>query len=410
MANMTLSTRDSGHGASASPWKAVLWVIWLILMVTGLIGVFQRFGSGHLAAGYGSYVPWGLWIGLYFLGVGISGGSFIIGAVGYIFGVPGFSRPSELRIAIVLSLAALIPAFIGVALDLGRTERLIKVLTSPTFTSMMAFNAWMYNIFIVVAAVSWLLTFKVNSSWLKPLLIFGAFLSILFPSQSGVFFEAVRTNEFWHSPILSVLFLASAIALGAAGLILVRALLWHESASRSAYDNAVRWLRTVAIVAILVYLAFEFAEFSIVLWNPGQHSPSVDFLLFGDYRQVFWILHLLVGALIPLALFATNHRGLWVIGALLTGLGFAAARMCILVPGQIAGHIPGLQQAFQDARLTYSYHPTSMEYLIGFFMVAVGMAIFYLGIRLGRTFASSPEHGYGDSIEQNTGLQTGTAA
>lgn len=391
MANSTLSTRDSGLGASASPWKAILWGIWLILMIGGLIGIYQRFGSGHLAAGYGSYVPWGLWIGLYFLGVGISGGSFIIGAVGYIFGVPGFSRPAELRIAIVLSLAALLPAFIGVGLDLGHPERLFKVLTSSTFTSMMAFNAWMYNVFVVVAAVSWLLTFKDSSTWLKPLLIFGSFLSILFPSQSGVFFEAVRTNVFWHSPLLSILFLASAIALGAAGLLFVRLVLGQGYRNQEAFDNAVRWLRTVAVIAIIVYVSFEFAEFSIVLWNPGQHSPSVNFLLFGGYWQVFWILHLLLGALIPLALFASNSRSLWALGAFLAGLGFAAARMCILVPGQIAGHIPGLQQAFQDARLTYSYHPTSMEYLIGFFMVAMGMAIFYVGIRLSRALASSPE-------------------
>ncbi len=94
---------------------------------------------------------------------------------------------------------------------------------------MMAFNAWMYNVFVVVAVVSWLLTFRSTSIWLKPLLVFGAFLSTLFPSQSGVFFEAVRTNEFWHSPILSVLFLASAIALGSAGLLLVRVLLGQGS-------------------------------------------------------------------------------------------------------------------------------------------------------------------------------------
>ena len=203
----------------------ILWIIWIILLVGGAIGVVQRFTAGHMGAGYGSYVPWGLWIGLYFLGIGISGGSFIIGAVGYILGTAGFRRPEDLRTAIVLSLAALIPAFLGVGLDLGHTERLFKVLTSPTFTSMMAFNAWMYNVFVVVAIVSWLLTFSSTSIWLKPLLVFGAFLSILFPSQSGVFFEAVRTNEFWNSPILSVLFLASAIALGSGGLLFVRVLL-----------------------------------------------------------------------------------------------------------------------------------------------------------------------------------------
>jgi protein NrfD len=394
MTNATLSTENPEYGACACPCTKALWVVWIILIVAGLIGVTPRFTSGHLAAGYGSYVPWGLWIGLYFLGIGISGGAFIIGALGFILGVPGFSKPSELRMAILLSVAAMIPAFIGVDLDLGHMERLYRVLTSPVFTSMIAFNAWMYNIFLVVAVSTWLLSFKNRSVWLKPLLVFGAFLSVLFPSQSGVFFEAVRINEFWHSPILSVLFLASAIALGSAGLLFVRTVLGPSSLAESSggdEDEAAQRLRLIAAVAIVVYLMFEFAEFSIVFWNPGPHSPNVTFLLFGDYWAVFWILHVLLGALIPLVLFGTSQRGLWALAALLVTVGFAAARMCVLVPGQITGQIPGLQQAFQDPRLTYSYHPTSMEYLVGAFMVAVGMAIFYVGMRLSNSLASGSQ-------------------
>jgi len=391
MTHTTLSAQNLEHGASASRWTTVLWILWIILIIGGVIGVVQRLMYGHLAAGYGSYVPWGLWIGLYFLGIGISGGSFIIGAVGFILGVPGFSKPSELRMAIVLSIAAMIPAFIGVDLDLGHMERLYRVLTAPTFTSMIAFNAWMYNIFMIVAVVTWLLSFKNGSVWLKPLLVFGAFLSILFPSQSGVFFEAVRINEFWHSPILSVLFLASAISLGAAGLLLARSVYGLRLATASDRNDeyhAVNWLRIILVLGILVYVVFEFAEFSIALWTTGPHSPNVEFLLFGDYWAVFWILHVLLGIVIPLVLFGTSQKGLWALAALLVTVGFAAARMCILVPGQISGQIPGLQQAFQDARLTYSYHPTSMEYLVGFFMVAVGMAIFYVGMRLSAALAS----------------------
>ncbi len=116
MTNATLSTEIPEHNASTSPWTIVLWIAWIILIVAGLIGVVQRLIYGHLAAGYGSYVPWGLWIGLYFLGIGISGGSFIVGALGFILEVPGFSKRSELRTAIVLSIAAMIPAFVGVDL------------------------------------------------------------------------------------------------------------------------------------------------------------------------------------------------------------------------------------------------------------------------------------------------------
>jgi molybdopterin-containing oxidoreductase family membrane subunit len=253
---------------------------------------------------------------------------------------------------------------------------------------MMAFNAWMYNIFLVVAVISWLLSFSERSDWLKPLLVLGALLAILFPSQSGVFFEAVRTNAFWHSPILSVLFLASAFALGGAGLMFVRTLMGPDSGgltARENFDHTMATLRTVAVAGIVMYAVFEFAEFSIAFWDPNVHSPNLEFLLFGDYWSVFWIFHILLGIVAPLGLFLSRSRGLWAVGSLLAMIGFAAARMSILVPGQIAGQLPGLQAAFQDARLTYTYHPTAMEYLVGCLMLAVGMALFFIGTRLGKT-------------------------
>ena len=381
------STKDKPFVRSARPWQKILWVLWLALLIAGVYGIAQRLSHGHEQAGYGSYVPWGLWIGLYFLGVGISGGSFVIGALGYILGWPGFSKPSELRTAIILSIATIVPAFVGVALDLGRMDRLINILISPTFTSMMAFNAWMYNIFLVVAALCWLLSFRERSMWLKPLLILGTFMSILFPSQSGVFFEAVRTNTFWHSPILSVLFLASAIALGGAALLIVKNLVGSESADEKSlreHYESLHKLRIVTILGIAVYAMFEFAEFSIAFWNPGTHSPSVVFLLFGDYWPVFWILHVLVGVILPLLLFLSSSKALWALGSFLSIVGFAAARMSILVPGQIAGQIPGLASAFQDMRLVYNYHPTPMEYFVGCFMLAVGMTVFFVGHSLNK--------------------------
>jgi molybdopterin-containing oxidoreductase family membrane subunit len=347
----------------------------------------MRLTHGHDLAGYGSYVPWGLWIGVYFVGVGISGGAFILGTLGYLFGVKGFEKSSDLRTAIVLSLAGLFPAFLGVWLDLGRMDRMLNILLHPSFTSMMAFNAWMYNIFILIAALCWLLSFREKSGWLKPLLVLGMFLSIAFPSQSGVFFEAVRTNEFWRSPLLSMLFFVSAITLGAASLLFVRSAgarkTGHPEESAS-LDSALRILRTTTAIGLIVYAVFEFAEFSITFWNPGVHSPNVDFLLFGPYAHVFWGLHVAIGVIIPLLLFASNNREVWVAGSLLAIIGFGAARLCILVPGQVVPQIPGIQEAFQDSRLSYVYNITTMEYLVVLLMIAVGMTIFYVGSVLNR--------------------------
>ena len=56
----------------------ILAVFWVIAFVLGVIGLAQKFATGERLAGYGSYVPWGLWVALYFHGVGIAGGVFTV--------------------------------------------------------------------------------------------------------------------------------------------------------------------------------------------------------------------------------------------------------------------------------------------------------------------------------------------
>ena len=176
-------------------FRMLLWATWIVLLGLGAIGVYQRFTQGHLPAGYGSYVPWGLWVALYFHGVGIAGGAFAVGAGGYVLDLPGFRSRRVLRTVIVLSIAAILPAFMGVWFDLGHMERSHRIFTSPAFTSMMTFNAWMYIIFVIGVAVAWMLSFRKESGWLKPVLCLSLVFSVLFPSQSGAFFGVVDAKD-----------------------------------------------------------------------------------------------------------------------------------------------------------------------------------------------------------------------
>jgi molybdopterin-containing oxidoreductase family membrane subunit len=382
---MTTTTVNFGTSESAAPGQsrpihAVLWVVWIALVVLGAIGVAQRITQGHLPAGYGSYVPWGLWVALYFHGVGIAGGAFVIGAGAFILDRPGFLSRSMLRAVIVLSVAAIIPAFMGVWLDLGHMERAHRIFTAPAFTSMMAFNAWMYGAFCVVAFICWMLSYRQRSEWLKPLLCLGVLLSIMFPSQSGAFFGVVDAKAFWHSALLPMLFLASAVTAGGAVLLVTRWLLDPETL-------AIRFLRGVTLVGLIVYFLFEFAEFSIALWNPASHAPAIDLILWGPYWWVFWIIHLLLGGVLPLALLATRSSTAWVVAAVLVAVTFVSTRLNVLVPGQAVGEIRGLQDAFQHDRLNYIYHATAMEYFVGLFLVAVGVAVFYIGLTISRAVA-----------------------
>lgn len=373
-----------------------LWVLWVVFSLLGAIGVYERITHGHLPAGYGSYVPWGLWVALYFHGIGIAGGAFVIGAGGYILDLPGFRSRRVLRMVIVLSTAAVLPAFLGVWLDLGHMERWYFIFTSPSFTSMMAFNAWMYLIFLICAAIAWVLSFRKNGEWLKPVLCLGVLFSILFPSQSGAFFGVLDGRPYWHSALLPIIFLTSAITAGAAMLLLVRCL--TRSDEEDADSNAaIRKLRLITLGGLVVYFVFEFAEFSISLWNPYAEAPAIELVLWGPYWWIFWIVHLLLGGLVSAALLISPWPRLWTVGALIVAVTFVSARLNVLIPGQAISEIEGLQEAFYHGRLTFIYHATIMEYLVGLFMLAMGMAVFYIGQRIG------------DFIEAKLEMQRGAA-
>jgi protein NrfD len=375
-------------GLSRGALKRGLAILWLVLLLLGLAGVYQRITLGHLPAGYGSYVPWGLWVALYFHGVGIAGGAFVIGALGFILKWPGFRHPAALRTAIIISMAGILPSFLGVWLDLGHMERAVRIFTAPSFTSMMAFNAWMYGLYLALAAAVWALSFRPQSGWLRPFLCLAGFFSVLFPSQSGAFFGVVEARPYWHTALLPMLFLTSAITSGAAVLLLVRVIQgachlgdW-DSPMPEEYEDAVGKLRIITLVGVCVYFLFEFAEFSIALWNPISHAPAIELVLFGPYWWVFWIVHLAIGGVLAVVLLSVGRPSARTLGALLVAVTFVSARLNVLVPGQAVGEIRGLQEAFHHPRLTYIYHATPMEYMVGCFMLAVGVAVFFLGERI----------------------------
>jgi molybdopterin-containing oxidoreductase family membrane subunit len=323
---------------------------------------------------------------MYFHLVGLAGGTFVLGALGFMLRWKGFERPAVLRTAIVLGIALILPAFIGVWLDLGRLGRAYRIFTSPSFTSMMAFNAWMYTGFVVVAVVALLLTFKKRSTWLRPVLALGVLLSIAFPSQSGSFFGVVDAKPYWNSALLPFLFLTSAIVAGSAILLVVRGVQgrygftsWDQGATDN-WDAAIARLRTVTLAGIIVYLVLEFAEISIGFWSPMADAPGLRSLLWGPYWWVFWIVHLFIGALVPIVLLATRRRGLWMIAAAVTAVAFVSARLNILIPGQTLSELKGLSTAFVNERLVFDYKATWEEYLVALFLVAASATFFYLGV------------------------------
>jgi len=390
----TLSTTPARNDASiptsdrsATTWRIGLWSIFAISAVIGTYGLFLRLTQGHLPTGYGSYVPWGLWIAIYFHGVGIAAGAFAVTALGYLLRIPGFRDIRAVRLTTVLVAATIGPALLAVGLDLGKMTRAWRIILAPAFTSMMAFNSWLYIALLIVCAVAWWLSFRPDRGWLRPVLALGLLIAIAVPSQSGAFFGVVDSKPYWHSALLPILLLVSAMAAGSASLLLVRAVIAKFAGPTSPRGvreplPAIKALRWVVLSSVLVYFFLEFAEFSVVLWNPQASAPEISLILTGPYWWVFWLVHVLLGGVIPLVLLVLKRPGAWVLAAGLVATTFISTRLNVLIPGQSISEIKGLQEAFSHPRLDYVYNATPMEYMVALFFLALGMAVLYLGWRL----------------------------
>jgi protein NrfD len=369
----------------------LLTAAWTVALVLGLIGLGLRLLTGERLVGYGSYVPWGLWVALYFHAVGIAGGVFVAGTAGYFLGLGPFRR--RLPLVLWLSVAALVTGLVAIGLDLGQPVRAVRMFLAPNFTSMMAFNSWMYAAFAATALAAFVLLRRSGSErsgWLHPLLLLGLVLGMAFPSQSGVFFGVVEAKPYWSSALLPPLFLTSAIASGAAVLLLAFTFLPEGSDGDAA---GARYLRRVTIGAVVVYFGLEFAKISIALWAPASHAREpIELILVGPFWWVFWGVHL-GGGLVALALLVRGRSPAMVgTGAFLVALTFVAARLNVLIPGQAVPELVGLRQAFRHPRLDFFYRATLSEYLVALFIGCLGTGLAYLGMRLLAGFTiSQPE-------------------
>lgn len=350
--------------------------VWAVAFVLGLIGVWQRLTQGHLLAGYGSYVVWGLWVAAYAYFVGLSAGSFLFAALVNILNV-NVLKPMT-RTALWTSFVSIGVAMFAVLFDLGHMTRAYRVFSNPSFSSMMTWMTWLYMAFgILLALVAWF-THKQNTRMVRALYAIGIPLAIAFPGGGGALFATLSARPYWHQPLYPVFFVVGAMLSGGALMAVLAAVAWPNR------PNLLRLIGRIVLTLIAVELVLEWAEFSIPLWygvSPERHVLME--VLTGQYWWVFWIVHILLGSFVPIFLLtrwpeSANAVG---IGGALTAITFLAVRLNIVIPGQVTPELQGLERAFSDARLTFAYTPTTHEWLVMLFLVSLGLGALWLGIR-----------------------------
>ena len=219
---------------------------------------------------------------------------------------------------------------------------------------------------------------------LRVLAIIGIPLAIGFAGGVGALFATLAAREYWHSSLFPIFFLVGALTSGTALLTAVVSWLWPSR--DAAWKDLMTLLGRIVLVLILIDLILEWAEFSTPSWYQiGSFYELTRYVLFGPYWYVFWLVHLLLGVLVPILLLAkTRSPVITGVAAALVAVTFFAVRLNLVIPGLVTPELRGLEQAYRDPignRLTFAYFPSWFEWQVLLGVIAFGVALWYVVIR-----------------------------
>jgi len=394
--------------------KRSLWISGVALFLVGLVGWWDRMTNGEQHANYGSIVPWGLWIAVYIFFIGLSAGSFLISSMVYVFGMKKFEPVG--RLSLLTALVTLGCALLSVWADIGHMFRFWHVFAYPNFQSAMAWMIWLYSTYFLLLAVeTWYLlrrdmvlarklpgwkavvykalTFRSNATSdeshrhdrkiVKRLASIGIPVAIMFHGGVGALFGVVLARSAWNSGLFPILFLLSALVSGGA-LLTLAAAIFQDGLNR--YRETIVALGQLVLGVLLLDTLMQFADILVAGYGgvPG-HVAALKLMVAGPYWWVFWIWQIGMGTVIPVVILSSAKRrnAHWVSGAAgLIVLGFIGVRLNIVIPSLVVGEIKGLETAVTSSRVSASYFPSAMEWLVTMSIVGLFLMLFGLGEKL----------------------------
>ena len=361
-----------------------LGLLWLAAIAVGLVGVTQRLLNGHEQADYGSYIPWGLWVGMYIFLAGLSAGLFLVASLDLLLKLKVFAGTA--RTLLLAALASLAAGLLFIWIDLGHPERVYRVYTDPNFNSVMAQIVWAYTAFGALTLLTLVLHVRKASDTLLSIVVaVGIPLALFLSSAVGALLGVAAARPFWHVGLFPVQFPVFSVASAVAMLMVLIAFVGPKEDSQR---RQLLWILAITSISLqVVKLFFLWADLSQSYYGGApQNQDAIEALVSGNYWWAFWVLQILIGSVIPiLILFQPRlaRRPAWAFTAGIAILfGLVVARMNILLPALVVPQLTGLEDAYVNPHLSLEYFPSVMEWQVFVFILALAVGGFLAVYRL----------------------------
>jgi Ni/Fe-hydrogenase subunit HybB-like protein len=351
-------------------WRPVSLILWAVVLAA-VVTTIVRFATGLATiANINQAYPWGWWVGFDMLTrIALGGVGFTMAAAGEIFDIKGFRH--IVRAALLVGLLWYTTYAAVLMVELGRPWMIWWVFLSWAPTSAMyevALCAVAYTTVLVLefsplvfARLGWHVPVRRIHSVYLLIVVTGVSLSSLHQSSLGTLLLLLPTkvNPLWHSELLPVFFLLSAVMAGPAVMLV------EHTLATSFLGLEPRWgvLRSLArglTVLVAGYLALRIGD---VLYRGGVDAA----LSFGFEARWFWA-EIVVGLVLPLALLLVPDldRRRW---------GLFSAGLLVIV-GIVLNRLNAAVVTMK-VHSWESYRPASTEVLISVGALA-GMVLAYV--------------------------------
>jgi Ni/Fe-hydrogenase subunit HybB-like protein len=286
--------------------KFILWAL-LGLAASAAVPRFL-FGLGS-STNLSDATPWGLWVGFDLAAVAFAAGGFVLTATVYIFKLERFHK--VVRRGVLAALLTYLAFTVVLLFELGLPWNIWHMTVYWNPHSPLFEVGWCVMLYLTVLALEFFPVpaeafprlAKIRAVLLKarlPLVILGIGLSTLHQSSLGSLFLIMpyRLHPLWYSPLLPILFLISAIALGLSMVIFegnVTAYLYRRKPDchlLASLASAARWV-------LCIYVAVRLGDLLV--------RRQMEQLVMPDWRTALFWIEMAMIAVVPIALFSSSR-------------------------------------------------------------------------------------------------------
>lgn len=367
-------------------------VFWLLiaagalLVGAGLLAAHAMEQGGHAITGMSNQIVWGApHVFAIFLIVAASG-VLNVASIGSVFGKPVYKARAPL--SGLLSLAMLAGGVAVLMLDLGRPERVVVAATHFNFSSVFAWNVFLYSgMFGIVAVYLWALMEMRMNRYAKPLGMAALGWRFVLTTGTGSIFGFLVARQAYQSALLAPMFIVLSLGWGLAVFLIAQSAIYAWNRLQLPPPIQTRMARLLGVfVAAGLYFTLVY-HLTNLYWARQVAFERFILLDSGIYTWLFWCGYLVLGGVAPMAvLFSPLPRGplAVVAGSVLVLIGAFAQLYVFIIGGQAfpLEIFPGYaaRSSFFDGAID-SYAPSLPEVALGIGGLGIAFLITAVGVR-----------------------------